>query len=87
MKVHGKVTRVVEAEGKIFFRPVDQEIYRKLALAQLTASGEIVVPAGDEKHAVGDEFEFEVLGLDDDSDKDAEETAEVPPRGDDAPKG
>jgi hypothetical protein len=88
MKVTGTVTRVVEGAdgqaGKVFFRPDDQGIYRKLAVAHLTASGEIVVDAGDGKHAVNESGEFEVAGEGDAQVKDAEddETKEVPPQGD-----
>jgi hypothetical protein len=84
MKVRGTVTRVVEGSGdqagKVYFRPDDSEVYQKLALAHLTASGEVVVDAsaagGMDEIKVGAAADFELPGGED------AETQELPPRGD-----
>lgn len=88
MKVRGTVTRVVEGSGdqagKVYFRPADSGVYQKLALAHLTAAGEVVVDAaaagGMDEVKVGDAAEFELPGSEDVETE--AETQELPPRGD-----
>ena len=79
MKIRGKVTRVVEAQGgtagRVFFRPEDPEVYRKIDGDKFCASGEIPVAVDDTgDHKVDDEVEFDVEGTDD------EEEAPAPRR-------
>jgi hypothetical protein len=75
MQVKGTVTRVVDQ--KLFFRPEDPNVFRSLATANLTASGEIVVDVDeDNPHEIGDVADFEVGGDGDDPDEDQEQDEE-----------